>query len=480
VESVNYKQGEFTIDTISIVNQDGESADISKLVIGFNMFESIYKKFCTAELAILDGLDILKYYKMSGQEYVRISVRQKEGVGESAETEFSIDKTFRVYKIENVQRPQESSQTYIIKLCDPRMFFCRRKRVSKTLRGSYDEILQRILLDDAHFQAEEFDFWEKTSPSNYQFISPNWTISSLIDFITSQSSILDGPYKNGMFFYQTMNGGFRYQDISTMFKLEFPLKFSLKPRNAELDTDKKDLNAPSGLNTQILAIEKPQIFDTMKGTINGMYSAFMKVYNPIKKIEEDNLYDMKEVYDRSGHISGYPLLRLDEDEKVLTTENLADNQVSPKVTEVDIDLAPNKNLFSTMVYETTMVHPFDDSDAVNSLESFRGIENKDTSNLERNDSMQILDNHKVLVTIPFRSDISCGTIINLILPPAESNTNISADTLNDNRYLITAINFQGNPLEYIGYCHLECVKESYAADIMQVKPLDNSQDPENV
>lgn len=480
MESANYKQGEFTVDSISIVNQDGESADISKLVVGFNMFESIYKKFCTAELAILDGLDILKYYKMSGQEYVRISVRQKEGVGESADSEFSIDKTFRVYKIENVQRPQELVQTYIMKLCDPRMFFCRRKRVSKTMRGSYDEMLQRILLEDGHFLPEEFDYWEKTSPSNHQFISPNWTVSSLIDFLTSESSILDGPYKNGMFFYQTLNGGFRYQDISTMLKLEFPIEFSYKPRNAEIDTDKQDLNSPTGLNTQILAIEKPHVFDTMKGTINGMYSAFMKVYNPIKKIEEDNFYDMKEVYERSGHLSGYPLLRLDENEKVLTTENQTDKQISPKVSEVDIDLAPNKNLFSTMVYETTMVHPFDDSTDVDSPETFRGLENKDSSSLERNALMQILDNNKVLVTIPFRTDITCGTIIKLLMPPAESNTNFSPDELNDNRYLITAINFEGNPLEYIGYCHLECVKESYAADIMQVKPLDNSQDPENV
>ena len=66
--------------------------------------------------------------------------------------------------------------------------------------------------------------------------------------------------KTACFFYQTLNGGFRYQDISTMFKLEFPIEFSYKPRNAEIDTDKQDLNSPTGLNTQILAIEKTSCF----------------------------------------------------------------------------------------------------------------------------------------------------------------------------------------------------------------------------
>lgn len=480
MQGINLKPGEFTIDSISLVNQDGASVDISKLVIGFNMYESIFNKFCTAELGVVDGLNILKYYKLSGQEFVRIAVRQKEGVGEEASSEFSIDKTFRIYKVENVQRPQELIQTYVIKMCDPRMFFCRRKRISRTLRGSHDQMLQKVLLESAHFTQEEFDFWDNTTPENYQFISPNWTVSTLIDYFTSQASLLKSEYKNGFFFYQSLNGGFRFQDISSMFQLEFPVKFSFKPRNAKLDTDITDANASDGLNTQILYYEKPKLFDTLQGTVKGMYSSFMKVYNPVKKLEEDNFFDIKDVYSKGKHISGYPMIRLDEDERVLTTENQVDNKVSPQVSEIDVDLAPNKNLFTNMVYETTMVHPYDDSSSLDEPEAFRGIENKDTGNQERVAMMEILDQHKILVTIPFRSDISCGMIINLLIPPAEVNSGDGTDKINDDRYLITSLNIEGNPLEYTGYCHLECVKESFAADIISSVPLENSQDPENV
>lgn len=477
--SSNFNPGEFTIDSIALVNQDGESVEISKLVVGFKLYESIYKKFCTAELALLDGLDLLKYYKMTGQEYCRISIRQREGVGEEASEEYSIDKTFRIYKVENVQRPQEKIQTYVIKMCDPRVFFSRRKRLSTTMRGSWDQILQKTLIESAHFKAEEFDFWEKSDPENYQFISPNWTVSTLIDFITSNASKTSSSYLNGFFFFQSLNGGFRFMDISTMFSREFPLEFSYKPRN-NAETDKVDINAPEGLNTQIMHYEKPKLFDTLTGTINGMYSSFMKVYNPVKKIEEDVLYDMSESFAKKDHVSGFPLIRLDTDEKVLTIENMTDPTVSPPISEVDVDLAPNKNIYTTMNYSSTMVHPFDDVVDISEPEVFRGLEEKDSARLQRKALMETLDQHKLLVTLPLRTDLSVGTIIKLVIPPAESNAGTVTDKMNDNRYLITGMSIEGSPISYTGVCHLECVKQSYAADIASVDALSSSQDPENV
>ena len=59
------------------------------------------------------------------------------------------------------------------------MFYARRKRISQTLRGRYDQILQNALVDVGKFKVEEFDAWEKTTPDNKQFICPNWTIAEL-------------------------------------------------------------------------------------------------------------------------------------------------------------------------------------------------------------------------------------------------------------------------------------------------------------
>ena len=69
-------------------------------------------------------------------------------------TKFSIDKTFRIYKLDNINRLDELTQTYVFRICDPRMFYARRKRISQTLRGRYDQILQNALVDVGKFKPE--------------------------------------------------------------------------------------------------------------------------------------------------------------------------------------------------------------------------------------------------------------------------------------------------------------------------------------
>ena len=93
------KRGEFNIESIAFINQHQESVDLSDVCVSFKLYESIFDKFCTAEMGILDGQDLPYNYRFSGQEFVRISLKQKEGTGQVADKQFTIDKTFRLYAV---------------------------------------------------------------------------------------------------------------------------------------------------------------------------------------------------------------------------------------------------------------------------------------------------------------------------------------------------------------------------------------------
>ena len=156
-------------------------------------------------------------------------------------------------------------------LCEPILFNLIRTRLRRTLRGSYDDMLENVLVNEAKIPMEEFDHWEESTPDNFQFICPNWTVNKILDYCTQEANIGgDTNYKNGMFFYQTLNGGFRFKSIDSMFEHEFPVSFSMKPRNSS-DLDDVDLNAPGGLNSTILSYRKPQMFDTLKDTCAHMH-----------------------------------------------------------------------------------------------------------------------------------------------------------------------------------------------------------------
>jgi len=472
--------GQFSIEQIALVNQHQQSIDIRDLVQEFKLNESIHNKFCSATFAIADGIDLIKNYKMTGQEFIRISIKQKEGApseSEDAVSDFSIDKTFRIFKIEELQRDnvQAPMQSYLIRCVEPRLYTCRRTRLSRVFRGSYDDILENIFVNYAKIKEEEFDHWEETEPQNIQYIAPNWTVGSVIDHCVNHASLgNDSVWRNGMFFYQTLNGGFRLKSIDRMFEDEFPIPFSQYPRNAS-DTDNIDLNAPGGLNSQIIAFEKPQIFDTLQGTVGGAYASKLEAYDPVRKLSEDIIYDMEETYSRSDkHLSGHPLIHnsKEDGEYLLTTENQVDVSTSPPVTQIDNDLAPNEYYEALSVNSYNMNHSWDDASNVDTDPLFKGVESKDNSILERKALLETLEQHRILVTIPLRTDMSVGTIIQLQLPAAQpaSKGDVS-DKLNDDRYLITDISINGSPVLGIGEMTLECTKESLAKKVSSVEPL---------
>ena len=108
----NYIQGGFELEALILTNQFGESLDLMELSDGFRMYESIYEKFLTADVSLKDGLSLPKNMRLSGQENVRISLRQLEGNSETANKDFSIDKTLRLYSIKDVQKDGNATQKW--------------------------------------------------------------------------------------------------------------------------------------------------------------------------------------------------------------------------------------------------------------------------------------------------------------------------------------------------------------------------------
>ena len=298
-------QGAFTIDAFNLINQHGDTINIQEVVSEFTLNESIYNKFCSATLAMSDGLNFPKNYRLTGQEFVHIVIKQiRESLEEKVEVPIptTIDKLFRIYKIQALTQQGQMTQNYVINLCEPRLFSCRRNRVSRVFRGSYNKILKKILVEEAKIPESNLEVgageyegenWEKTDPDNIQFIAPNWTVGSVIDYCVNNASLGDeGVYKNGMFFYQTLTGGFRFKSIDEMFNASNlataqDIEFSQAPRNIvqEEGADDVPLDDKKGFSTQVFTMSKPQLFDTLAGTVAGAYASKRITYDPIYRYD---------------------------------------------------------------------------------------------------------------------------------------------------------------------------------------------------
>ena len=222
----------------------------------------------------------------------------------------------------------------------------------------------------------------------------------------------------------------------------------------------------------------PQQFDTLRGTAKGAYASMQKTYDPIRKREVDFVYDLEKTMSRGKHLSGFPLIRTGEMERSLTLENQIDPMISPAVTEVDIDFPPNESYDSNVRYDFTSSHLFDNETTLGNDEVFQGYKSVDNARLERTALLEILQQNKIVVTIPMRTDLTVGNVIQLEIPQPEPTN--KEDRLNDGRYLITDLSIVMSVTSQEGEMHLECVKESFAAKVADVKPLQEVDPAEEV
>ena len=493
--TVNVQQGELVVDSLSIVNSEKESVDVLGLCNNITIFEGIDKYFLSGRITLVDGLNLLKNYKLSGQESLTIKVRQVEGQGEFSQPEFSIDKVFRVYSVTDVNRNNQNIQTYVLHFIDPKFFTCHKTTLSKTLRGTYSGMLLKVLQENAGFKnlpKTAFDKWDESEPEHNQFIVPNWNVNKFIKFVCDTAEFKGNKtFKNSMFFYQTLNGQFRFDSFQSMTSREFPLRFSFMPRNNVDQTDEDINKEGSGLNTQILNYKIPQRFNTMKGLVSGAYASKLKTYDPVRKLEEETIYSISDVFSRGnedGHVSSHPMIRPSDYETTFKASELVSSTQSPDISEEFVDLPPDQSYDSKILYRVNMTNSFsDEAKLVDASEGKQitqqqGQEYRDSGDLERQALLSMFEQSLLSATIPFRSDISVGTVVNLDIPTPEMKTDSTPpDKMMDGRYLIGKITYSISPLESFGTVTMQCIKESYGVDLKEYKPKeDNNVGPERL
>ena len=145
----NFLPGELSVDAVILTNPEGESINLLPITGRIDIFEAIDEPFLHGRITVVDALGIADDYKIFGQESLSIRYRVKEDKDKFSKF---IEKTFRTYKITNVNNTDFNTYSYAIHFIDPKFFICENSRISKTLRGSYSEMLLQTLSKDARFE----------------------------------------------------------------------------------------------------------------------------------------------------------------------------------------------------------------------------------------------------------------------------------------------------------------------------------------
>ena len=467
--------------------------DLKAVCTNVTIYEDISKYHLTGRATIVDGLDLIKYQKIVGQETLTIkaSIPNAEGepFGSDEDDPYmnTMDHTFRVYAVSDYNRISDTTATYVLHFTDPLAYEFHQKKVNKVLRGKYSDILANVLYEDSEMKkylGQSRSGIEETEPDNMQIVSPNWNVNRLIQFCCDNAEPKSNKsWKNSMFFYQTLfrtsqeDNLYKFRSFGQMCKKELLHQETFKfYGNHQLDKSNKDTYEER--RRSIIDYYRPVKGNTLRGVTSGAYAGKMITYDPVRKIHEDTTYSITDVFDRGdeeSHVLKRPLIRADVE---IPLYKLEDEQGGkPQIEQMFIDRRPDQGFDDVTLHRVNMTNAYSDEEKLidandsTKVQQQIGLEYRDTGELERRALISILEQNSLRVKLPLRFDMHCGQTVRLNLPSPEVKKGEHVpDELESDIYLIGKITYELSPLNQYGEISIQCPKESFAVDVETYSP----------
>lgn len=474
--------------------------DIKNVCTNVTIFEDIGSYHLSGRMTIVDGVDIIKNNKLVGQETVTIkahmvvpSEEEKEGSTAKDPLQLGMDHTFRIYAISDYTRINDSTASYVLHFTDPMAYEFQQTRINKVLRGRYSDMLALSMQEDAEMKSylsgkNVRSGFEKTSPENMQLVVPNWNLNRLAQFVVENGDVVDNKsYKNSMFFYQTL---MRTSDNDDRYKLQsFQRMCSDEMKHQEVFSyygrnDQNPANTTETFNlrmTTILSYTKPVKANTLMGVTTGAYASKMVTYDPVRKIHEDVIYSIDDVFsrqDNNSHVQSHPMIRTNEEGIPLYRLEEYSNE-GVEVSEMFRDKNPGTSFNDVILHKVNMTNAYSDEEKLidasgtTNVQQQIGLEYRDAGTLERVALLSLMEQNITRVEIPLRFDMMVGMNVDLILPTAEikgDNDVPSGDELESLRYVIGKLTYEFSPLNQKGRLSMQCIKESFNVNIDEYNP----------
>ena len=464
----------YFLDTLTLVNNSGEQFDIRNLLMECKIFESITSNFLLGEIALQDATDFINNAKIVGQESLRIRFRHPG----AEHNDDIIDKIFRVYKLSGVGRAGHNTTMFKLNFCSPEFLHSKRVRISQAFSGSYSDIAGQIARDHLGLRAveaapetgwpkNEGPYWEVREPSSDEsgnVIIPNWTVNYAINWLCSkaQGKQVDSGIQDSFFFYETANGGYKLEPITSMLKTQYLSggEFSYSPA-AEATSD--NWNSPFSSGRRILTYNMGSTANVLEATIKGMFASKQTTIDTHKKNYKERDYNYLEDFYAAQNKKQAELTQLgldapeapgDQKHPLIWKEpdvvynasgvlglddsgSLSCTPFNNLAMEKDFDktLGDFPTAHTILASKNSFVH---DSEGILKSVSEKGIE--DGVIQFRTAVKQLLKYHTMNVLISTRTDIQTGQMINLVIPPTRPAAAKSRDSfLHSGKYLITEI-----------------------------------------
>lgn len=435
--------GDVKIDEVVLITSSGEELNIKLYVGELNLYEDMFRTGLYGNILVVDNFNLTQTYALTGDEFIRL----KFSTPSMADSE--IFKTFKVYSITDRMMVNDAAkQSYIMHFCSPEIMIDALSPVHKTFSGTVDDVVKKIFenyVATSRTGGDQFstlNILGKTI-NQVKFTSPGWRPLKCLNWLASRA--LGNGYQNPGYLFFESNKGFYFANVEQIIDNAIKTKQVYQEYYYFANnTFTPGFNRDSDIDTQYKLAEDFKVvesFNSLKNAQTGYLANRLFTLDVVTK--EYNIWD----YDHVNNWNAYKHMG-----------SVKGEAIPPYASgEIGMNTLRSPAGFNQVALQhSTLYTGFKNNvhDKANEILPRR------LSNLNE------IQNIKIEITVPGRTDAEIGSMIKFNYPdasprdPSDLNKQ-KLDKLYSGYYLVTAIRHRITLTRHIMI--MELVKDSYSS-----------------
>jgi hypothetical protein len=411
-----FNPGQIDIIECKIFTHSGKSINLieNSMVSELSLHEDIFSSSLSGFVVVVDTIDMLSNFPMTGDEYLSLVVK-------TPDLKTEIREIFHVYKMQARENNLRRSN-YILNFCSVEQIVSENTTVSKYFSGKISDTVSSIFADKRYLGSRKNMYVEPTA-NNLECIPANWSPIKTINWLASKAISKEG-YSDYLFF-QT-NQTYEFVPLSLLIKAKPEREYIYRDIDSTTAMG-NDGNTEEKYKT-VESISQPVTYDYLKSTNAGMYDSQLYTFDITTRQIKASTLEYFDYFKKGEHLNDNPMMKPD-----------FVRGSSANITFIE----KNNYLFGKN-------KPF----------------NYHTSVLQRASSFAQLNSFKLTIKVHGRTDIKAGNTIKLTvtdfrqIDESEISDRSGISDYYSGKYLVTAIRhiITGGNLHEM---YMEVVKDSF-------------------
>ena len=296
--------GDFRAGEIILYSYGGSQLEISGMTAVVNVYQDLDSAFLSGNLMFIDSIGAVNKLPIIGNEFLEFKFRNPIDAGGDEEIN-ATNHRFQVYEKRSV-RSTQNTQAVALFFTSIESIRNERLRVSKSLTGSYAEMVDKIVKSDQTLLNSKKDLFIDPTLGTYKYTFPNCRPAEGVRHMTYMSEPVN--FKTPDYMFYENNRGFHFRCLESLYR-ESADSSRNRPFVAFIDLlsafnpnfSPPDVEAESPI-TKPYSFSFNDSYNTLKNTRRGMFGSTTYAHDLIDKKFIKSRMSYTNYYEQALHI----------------------------------------------------------------------------------------------------------------------------------------------------------------------------------